>query len=185
VICFLLLPCLGVTIPALQTHLFMLNASTPTVFGVCTVKCSKRHDSFYNLKWKQTGNVYTIWLFEMVEFASTNTFTKKRLSSRRTEVLDGCAINSQSSTSSLSRLWINCAVEALTLSWHCVGGSICTRKCKYSIPGLSPKLEWILCGNTEVCPGSSNIYHCGCSVANIPWVAHELIHPLGVECRNT
>lgn len=33
--------CLDVTSPALQTQLFWLNASAPTVFGVCTVGCAK------------------------------------------------------------------------------------------------------------------------------------------------
>lgn len=94
VICILLLPCLGVTMPALQTQFFMLNASAPTVFGVCTVKCSKKRDSFYNLKWKQMGNVYKIWLFVMGEFTSTSIFVEKCLSSYKTEVLDECAINS-------------------------------------------------------------------------------------------
>jgi len=71
---------------------------------------------------KQQGNVYKLWLFVMVEFTFTSTFTDKCISSHKREVLDGCAMNSQLSMSSLSRLWINCAAEALTLCWHCAGG---------------------------------------------------------------
>lgn len=53
---------------------------------------------------------------------------EKHLSSCKREVLGGCTINSQLSTSSLSRSWINCAVESLTLCWHCAGGSVCTQE---------------------------------------------------------
>lgn len=142
VICIPLLTCLGVTSPALQTQVFWLNVSASTVFGVCTVECSKRHDSCYDLKkkTKQQGNVYKMWLFVMVEFTFTSTFTEKCLSSHKREVLDGCTMNSQLSTSSLSGLWINCAAEALTFCWHCAGRSICTHELKHSVPGSSPKL---------------------------------------------
>lgn len=75
----------------------------------------------------------------MVEFTFTSTFMEKCLSSHR-EVLDGCIMNSQLSAGSLSRFWINCAAEALTICWHCADGSICTHVLKHSAPGLSPKL---------------------------------------------
>lgn len=128
--------------PALQAKLFRWNASAPTMFGVCTFSCSKRHDSCYNLKkpYKHQGNIYKMWLFIMEEFTFTSLFMKKCLSCHKREVLGGCTMNSQLFTSSLSRLWINCAAKALTLSWHCARGSICTHVLKHSVPGSSPKL---------------------------------------------
>lgn len=105
-----------------------------------TTKKEKENKKPTQNKAKQQGNVYKMWLFLRVEFMFKSTFMEKWWSSHKREVLDECTMNSHLSTSSLSRLWINCAAEALTLCWHCAGGSICTPVFKHSVPGLSPKL---------------------------------------------